>query len=156
MGRGRGRPSKYTPELADRICSQLASGDSLRTVCKDDSMPCVASVFNWLRTYPEFLAQYTRAKEEAADAFVEEMLDISDDGRNDWMEKLGKDGEPIGWQLNGEHVNRSRLRVDTRKWIASKLKPKKYGDKVALTGPEGGPLAVNITDPTRARHRPTE
>lgn len=119
-------------------------------------MPCVASVFNWLRTYPEFLAQYTRAKEEAADAFVEEMLDISDDGRNDWMEKLGKDGEPIGWQLNGEHVNRSRLRVDTRKWIASKLKPKKYGDKVALTGPEGGPLAVNITDPTRARHRPTE
>lgn len=125
-----GRPSIYSQELADRICSEIIEGYSLRTVCKPDDMPCVASVLKWLREKPEFLTQYEKAKEEQADALAEEMLDIADDGSNDWMEKTGKDGESIGWQVNGEHVQRSRLRLDTRKWIASKLKPKKYGDKI--------------------------
>lgn len=123
-----GRPSEFTQKIADEICEELTLGFSLRTICKAESMPCVKTVFNWFRSYPGFLQQYTRAKEEQADALAEEMLDIADNGTNDWMEKLDKEGVPIGWQLNGEHVNRSRLRVDTRKWIASKLKPKKYGD----------------------------
>jgi hypothetical protein len=129
-----GRPSDYTQELADRICAQLADGDSLRTVCKAEDMPCKTTVFMWLRTKPEFLNQYTRAKEESADALTDEMLDIADDGSNDWMER--NKGDDKGWIENGEAMQRSRLRVDTRKWIASKLKPKKYGDKVdmALSG----------------------
>lgn len=125
-----GRPSIYNQELADRICSEIIEGYSLRTVCKPDEMPCVASVLKWLREKPDFLLQYEKAKEEQADALAEEMLDIADDGSNDWMTKTGKDGESIGWMVNGEHVQRSRLRLDTRKWIASKLKPKKYGDKI--------------------------
>ena len=125
-----GRPSSYTQELTDRICARLAAGESLRTVCKDDDMPSVQTVFTWMRVHPEFLEQYTRAKEESADALIEESLDIADDGTNDWMEKLNADGEKIGWQLNGEHVQRSRLRIETRKWMASKLKPKKYGERV--------------------------
>jgi hypothetical protein len=98
-------------------------------------MPCLATVFNWLRVHPEFVEQYARAKEESADALAEEILDISDDGSNDWMVRHGKDGEE-SWVVNGEHVQRSRLRVDSRKWIASKLKPKKYGDRTTteLTG----------------------
>jgi len=70
------------------------------------------------------------------------MLDIADDGRNDWMERHGK--EDAGWQANGENIQRSRVRIDTRKWLASKLKPKKYGDKVDLThgGPDGGPIKI--------------
>lgn len=107
-------------------------------------MPCVATVFNWFRKYPEFLEQYARAKQESADAFIEEMQDIADDGTNDWMERHNADGKSVGWQLNGEHVQRSRLRIDTRKWIASKLKPKKYGDKIELAGDPSAPLVHKI------------
>jgi hypothetical protein len=135
-----GRPTDYTPELADEICAQLADGDSLRAVCNSDSMPSKSTVFRWLRTNEEFRDQYARAKEESADAMADEVLDIADDGTNDWMERLGKDGDSLGWQLNGEHVQRSKLRIDTRKFLMSKMKPKKYGDKVDLNvgGQEGG------------------
>lgn len=123
-----GRPSLYTPELADAICAEIVQGYSLRTICKAESMPCVATIFSWFRTKPEFLEQYEKAKEAQADMLAEDLLDIADDGTNDWMEKYDKDGAAIGYQINGEHIQRSRLRVDTRKWIASKLKAKKYGD----------------------------
>ena len=126
-----GRPSTYTQEIADRICEQLAMGESLRTACKGDDMPSVATVFNWFRTYPEFLEQYARAKQESADAMAEEILDIADDGSNDWM-KVNY-GETEFWKTNGEALQRSRLRVDTRKWLMSKMKPKKYGEKIDMT-----------------------
>jgi len=90
----------------------------------------MSTVFKWLREKPEFSQQYARAKEESADALFEELLEIADDGTNDWMERQNAEGENIGWQLNGEHVQRSRLRLDTRKWALSKLKPKKYGDRI--------------------------
>lgn len=146
-----GRPSDYTQETADRICSQLAEGISLRTVCKAEDVPSCQTVFSWLRLRPEFLEQYTRAKEAAADAFAEEMLDIADEASNDWMEVHDKDNP--GYRFNGEHVNRSRLRVDTRKWIASKLKPKKYGDKVQaeVTGADGAPLIPELNETELAR-----
>jgi hypothetical protein len=139
-----GRPTIYTKELADLICAEIALGFSLRTICAEESMPCVKTIFNWFRTQPGFLQQYETAKEEQADALAEEMLDIADDGTNDWMEKKNKDGSTFE-VLNAEHVQRSRLRIDTRKWIASKLKPKKYGDKVTsvLTGPNDGPIQID-------------
>jgi terminase small subunit-like protein len=135
-----GRPSDYTQDLADRICAQLAEGISLRTVCLAEDMPDKSTVFRWLRTNQVFCDQYARAKEEAADALVEDILDIADDGANDWMEQLDKEGKAIGWRENGEAISRSRLRVDTRKWIASKLKAKKYGDKVDMTHEAGDSL----------------
>lgn len=146
-----GRPSDFTKEIGDAICAQLAEGISLRTVCLAEDMPSKTSVFRWLREHEEFRDQYARAKEEAADAFVEEMIDISDDGSNDWMEQLDDEGKTKGWRENGEAIVRSRLRVDTRKWIASKLKAKKYGDKLELGGPGGGPIQVMINDPTRRK-----
>lgn len=127
-----GRPSRYSQDLADNICAELATGKSMRTVCRADDMPAMSTVFKWLRERPVFSEQYARAKAEAADALVEEILDIADDGSNDWMEVHDRDGNATGYKLNGEHVQRSRLRVDTRKWIASKLKPKKYGERVGL------------------------
>ncbi len=143
-----GRPSEFTQEIADKICGELAEGRSLRSVCIPDDMPAVRTVFYWLRKYPEFLQQYARAKDESADALADEMLDIADDGSNDWMETNKPGCE--GWVENGEAMQRSRLRVDTRKWIASKLKPKKYGDKVDMThsGPGGGPIphVIELTD----------
>jgi len=140
-----GRPTSFNEDIAATICAHLADGMSLRSVCSMEGMPDKATVFRWIRKYPSFCDQYEKAKEESADALVEEMLDIADDGTNDWMEKLDKDGKPIGWMLNGEHVQRSRLRLDIRKWAASKLKPKKYGDlsKVELTGKDGGAVEMD-------------
>lgn len=123
-----GRPTDYSQELADRICEQLAIGKSLRTTCKADDMPEIRSIFRWLRLYPNFSQQYAKAKEESADALFEETIDIADDGSNDWMDN--NDPDNPGYRLNGEHYQRSRLRVDTRKWMLSKIKPKKYGDKI--------------------------
>jgi len=100
----------------------------------------MVSVFKWLQKYPEFVKQYTQARESQADAMVDDILEIADDGTNDWMERRNKEGAIIGWELNAEHVNRSRLRVDARKWIASKLLPKKYGEKVETTH-KGDPTA---------------
>lgn len=100
-------------------------------------MPDKATVFRWLRTIPEFRDQYARAKEESADALTDEILEIADDATNDWMERHQKGS--VGWEVNGEHIQRSRVRIDTRKWLASKLKPKKYGDKLALGGAEDLP-----------------
>lgn len=128
-----GRPQIYNREIANRICAEIASSSkSLRTICKMEGMPTVATILSWLRDDKDgFLALYTRAKEEQADFMIEEMIDIADDGTNDLMviEKGGQTFE----QENKEVVNRSKLRVETRKWIASKLKPKKYGDKVDIT-----------------------
>jgi hypothetical protein len=72
-----GRPSKYTPELADAICAEIAMGYSLRTICKSESMPCVKTIFNWFRTQPDFLQQYEKAKETQADYLAEDLLDIA-------------------------------------------------------------------------------
>lgn len=122
------RPTKYSQETADVICERLASGESMRTISKAEGMPAMSTMFLWLREHKEFSEQYAKAKEEGVDALVEELLDIADDGSNDWMEINDEDNP--GYKFNGEHYQRSRLRIDTRKWIASKLKAKKYGDKL--------------------------
>jgi hypothetical protein len=146
-----GRPSLYTQETADALCAELALGKSLRTVCKAESMPCVTTAFAWMRVYPEFMKQYEKAKEESADLHAEDMMDIADSGSNDWMEN--NDPDNPGYRANGEHIQRSRLRVDTRKWIASKLKPKKYGDKTVteVTGKDGKDLVPEVSDTELAR-----
>ena len=140
----KGRPKKYTPELGDKICVQIVLGNSIRTICKDETLPCMVTFFSWLRLYPDFLKQYETAKAEQAESMSEDIIDIADNGNNDWMEKLDKDGVSIGWMLNGEHVQRSRLRIDTRKWLASKLKPKKYGDSTTIKGDAENPLELNL------------
>ncbi len=130
-----GRPSLYTPELADAICVRLAGGESLNAICAPDEMPAESTVRLWAVTDLDgFSAKYARAREAQADALAEEIIEISDDGTNDWMERRSESekgaGVNTGWVLNGEHVQRSRLRVDSRKWFASKVAPKKYGDKI--------------------------
>lgn len=120
-----GRPTDYTPELASRICAQLAEGISLRTVCLADDMPSKTTVFEWFRKHKEFADQYARAKEESADALFEETVDIADESLKD-----AYNADP---KLVSAIVQAQRLRVDTRKWMMSKMKPKKYGDKVDVT-----------------------
>ncbi len=141
-----GRPSRYSDAIAGKICERLAEGESLRSICLDEDMPAKRTVFDWLASeeHEAFRTKYAYAREAQADALVDEMVDIADDGSNDWMEKKNADGENIGWQENGEALRRSDLRIKTRQWIAEKLKPKKYGAKVALTDPDGGPLKVEV------------
>ena len=127
-----GRPSLFTKETADIICERIANGESLRAICDDDDMPDKATVFRWLKAEPDFCDQYARAREAQADAIFDDILSIADDGRNDWMEKVNGDGENVGWTVNGEAMRRSQLRIEARKWMAGKLKPKKYGDKLDL------------------------
>ncbi|MDI1301966.1 MAG: terminase small subunit protein [bacterium] len=125
-----GRPSDFTQEIANKICERLADGESLRSICTDEDMPGRATVFQWLAARKEFADQYAHAREAQAETHVDEMNDIADEGSNDWMEK--NDPDNPGYQFNGEAVQRSKLRIDTRKWVAERMKPKKYGKLIAV------------------------
>ena len=121
----------YDKEVGDFVCDEIATCTfGLRKIISfNPGLPSYETINQWRLDSEYFGNQYARAKQIQADLMIEECLDIIDDGRNDWMEKLSEDGTPIGWVINGEHVQRSRARVDTRKWIACKLAPKIYGDK---------------------------
>ena len=131
---------RYTDEIAGEICQRIAEGESLRSICARDDMPAQSTVFRWLADdeRASFRERYARAREAQADTIFDEILDIADDARNDWMLRRGDDD--AGWQANGEHIQRSRLRIDARRWMAGKLRPKVYGDKPA--GDEDNPIHV--------------
>lgn len=149
-----GRPTDYTEELGRSICVRLAEGESIRGICRDDLMPSRTTVFNWLLDdkYSAFLDQYEKSREIQAETLADEITDIADNSTNDYMIRLyGDDEKEV---INPENIQRSRLRIDARKWIASKLKPKKYGEKnqMELSGPNGGPIPFSkiervIVDP---------
>lgn len=123
----KGRPSLYTDEIGDKICETIATTNkSLVTISKEMAIP-YNTIREWIRTIPHFSTNYAKAKEDQADHLAEEIIAIADDSSNDTI-----DGQ-FGPVENKEWVNRSRLRVDSRKWIASKLKPKTYGDKIDMT-----------------------
>ena len=140
---------RYSDQIAETICERIGDGQTVREICADTDMPSMSTVFRWLADKEAFREQYARAKEAQAEYLADEITHIADDGTNDWMERHGKDGESLGWVVNGEAVQRSKLRVDTRKWLLSKMLPKKYGDKQALevTGENGAPLipVVNVS-----------
>lgn len=121
------RPTKFSQEIADKICLQLSTScKGLAKICEDNSMPTVRTVYNWLRNpeYVDFLHLYTRAREEQAHFMAEEIIDIADDVSKDNLTT------EVGEIENREWVNRSKIRIEARKWLASKLLPKKYGDKL--------------------------
>jgi hypothetical protein len=119
----RGRPSIFSEELATRICERLALGETLRSVCRDDDMPSHTTVLDWAKEQP-FSDQYARAREAGYGLMADEILEIADDGRND---KFSDDEGHV--TVDHDVIARSRLRVDTRKWLLSKALPKVYGDK---------------------------
>jgi len=141
-----GRPSSFTEESARAICERIMAGDSLRSICAEEGMPERRTVFRWLAANETFRHQYARAKAVQADVMAEEITEIADDGTNDWMDQQGENA-PTGWKLNGEHVQRSRVRIDARKWLMGKLAPKKYGESssLELSGPDKGPIVVSAS-----------
>ncbi len=139
-----GRPTKYTQGVADKICSLIAEGKSVRAIGKMDGLPSSTTIFNWLMSNDKFLEQYTRARDVQADVLADEIIDIADDSSCDTVIDP-QSGKPL---TDHEAIARSRLRVDARKWIASKLKPKKYGDKIAVGGAEDLPPVRQKVDVT--------
>jgi hypothetical protein len=118
----------FAPELATTICERIALGESLRTICRADDMPSEATVRSWaVENVSGFAAQYARARDHQADFYADEIIDIAD---------------------TDEDPQRARLRVDARKWKASKLAPKRYGDRMDVTS--GGEPIASYSDILRA------
>lgn len=128
MNKG-GRPSIYSDELADRICDLLMSGESLRGICRRDDFPAVETVVKWLAKadvppFDDFYRKYVRAREVQAELFADDLTEIADDEASD--------------------VNRAKLRVDTRKWVVSKML-RRYGDRQTLQGVDGGAIQIVVS-----------
>lgn len=144
--RKKGRPSRYTETIAITICERMAKGESLRSICVSDAMPDESTVRAWvLQDRSGFSTQYMRAREAQAHCLVEEIIAIADDSSQDVVERTREDGTTYE-VTDHDHINRSRLRVDARKWYASKILPKSYGDKVTQehTGADGAPLTATV------------
>lgn len=124
-----GRPSEYSEERAIDICRQIAEGRSLASICRDDDAPDITTIYYWMRKFPEFSKRYSQARQDAADTLADEILRISDE--------LEHATDPI-------QIQAARLRVESRRWIASRLKPQTWGDKVQaeITGADGAPLPL--------------
>lgn len=127
------------------ICDKIAGGQSLRKICLLDGMPHIDTVREWLLKDAEFSAQYARAREEQADFYADEIVEIADDKSQDILE-VGEGGD-IRSLTNSAAVQRAKLQVDARKWKASQLAPKRWGQqniKTELTGADGKDLIVNL------------
>lgn len=145
--RKRGRPSKYTKAIADEICERLSAGEPLAQICRDDHMPAYRTVSDWKEAHEDFSADFTRAREAGFDQIAMDCLAIADNTDND-TKLVGAEGEERE-TANTEWISRSKLRVETRLKLLAKWDPKRYGDKVALTGGSEGdaPLQVIINKP---------
>ena len=135
----RGVKTTYTKEIADSICEQLSVGVPLREICRQDGYPKWRTVYDWLAKDEEFATRFAHARDVGHEALAQECLDIADNAENDWMLRENKDGSE-SWQLNGEHVQRSKLRIETRLKLLAKWNPKKYGDKVTHSGDAENPI----------------
>ncbi len=122
-----GRPSSFTQAKADEICRRLEGGMSLRAICQADDMPERHTVFRWLDANENFRSQYAHARERQADALFDEILDIADQARMGEIVTTKADG---GVETKrADMIERARLQIDARKWIAGKLRPKVYGER---------------------------
>jgi hypothetical protein len=115
---------EFDQAIADKVCRHIAEGESLREICEAADMPSRETIRLWLKEHEDFVGQYARAREEQADHYADEIIEIAD---------MATDA-----QL-------ARLRVDARKWKASKLAPKRYGERQVLAGDPDAPLVGSIT-----------
>ena len=141
----------HSQAVIDDILRRIASGESLSSICQETGMPDASTVLYWRHTRPEFDKAYLLARESQAEALFEEMLAIADDGSNDWMEKELRSGRIIT-VLDKEAVQRSKLRLETRRWLLAVMAPKRYREKtqVDLTSSDGSMSPANMTDEQKA------
>jgi len=146
---------KITKEVKEAVLNRIMAGESLLAICKDKDMPSRSSIFHIINRDEKFADQYERAMFIRAMGYVDELVDIADDGRNDWMET--NDPENPGYRFNKEHCQRSKIRVETRKWIAAKMLPRfsdRYDPSKAVDN-TADPVKVEIivNDASRAESK---
>ena len=130
-GRAIGRRSTYTEPIGRAICKLLSDGWTLAQVCRQPGMPKRPTVIGWaIDAKHPFADIYARARRVAYEGMADEIRDISDNGVNDWMDR--EFGDRTERVIDHEAVQRSKLRVDTRKWLLAKALPKIYGEKLDL------------------------
>jgi hypothetical protein len=136
------RAGLYTRAIADQVCEALGQGQTLRTIAKAAGV-AESTIRRWaVEDVDGFAARYARARRQQCEHWADEILEIADDGTGDtWVDAEGHE------HVNHDHIHRSRLRVDARKWLMSKLAPDLYGERVEHVGAggEGGPIVVNLT-----------
>lgn len=145
-------PVFYTEALGEQICARIAEGETLSQICRSEGMPHLRTVYSWLAESKEggsipvaFATAYERARQDQFQVREDELVDIADDARNDWMDRETQNGTIR--VVDHEHIQRSKLRIDARLWLLSKLQPHKYGDRIAVQALDehGKPARAGIT-----------
>lgn len=139
----RDHTGKYTPQIARKICNQIMEGKTLKEICAKRGMPTKRTILRWLSApqYADFREQYYYARRVQAELRVDEIFEIADNTEHDWKPRYNKNGELIDYVPDNEAIQRSRVRIDTRKWYAARLIPRIYGDRVEHTHEVTGDLA---------------
>lgn len=132
---GAGQLDSYSIEKGDRVCELIVDGKTLDGVAAE--LDCdVSTILKWLHKYEGFNKQYYKARQLQMERIIDGILVIADDGSQDWKEEEDKRGQ-TRIVVDHEHIARSRLKIDTRKWLAAKIYPKMYGDKIMVDSNEG-------------------
>jgi len=131
-----GRKTEYDPAIAAEICTRISCGESLRQICMEEGMPVHSTVYLWLLQNKQFSDNYAKARDEQADTLADEIQAIADEYPAEIVDDKGISRTDSGW------VTWQKNRIDARKWVASKLKPKKYGDRQIVAGDADSPLEV--------------
>jgi hypothetical protein len=135
-----GRPSDYTPEMADAIIEWIAEGKPLREFCRQEDTPGWRTVYDWLERDSDFSARFARARDMGADAIAEEALSIADTPLEGERTETDADGDTK--VVREDMLGHRRLQVDTRLKLLAKWHPKKYGDKTEHT--INGPVTLDL------------
>ena len=133
---------QYTPEIGEEICVRLMGGETLKEISEDPRFPNRRTVARWLHRDAKFRENYISARQVAMEIMGEELIEIADDTSNDYMERERHDGS-FETVVNHENINRSRLRVDARKWLMAKLAPSRFADAPKPDGSKENPLHTN-------------
>lgn len=136
---------KQRNEIVDNICFRIMKGESVRNILEEKDMPNRDTFYDWLNKYKDISDRYARACTIRAEYIFEEMIDIADDGTNDYM-TIKKGNEEYNVE-DKEVTSRSKLRIDTRKWWLSRVNPKKFGEKLDLTSKDEkieGATVINV------------
>lgn len=118
----RSNPIRYSDKVVNKINKRLQGGESVAEICRDKDMPDKSVFYDWLRKHDGLMDEYKLSKIIGIEALVDEMMEIANDTSNDFVMT------DKGPRFNSEHVQRSRLRIDTIKWVATKLVPRLYGE----------------------------
>ena len=131
-----GRPSKYTPELADEICQRLSNGEPLRQICRDDHMPAWQKIYEWMAKDEKLSGFIARAREVGQDAIAEDIF-------SEMMQEPERILSEGGGRIDAGYVQLIKARADIKLKLLAKWNPKRYGDRVQVAGSKDEPMEVN-------------